>query len=573
MSKYKINKNKPLPTDEKIKSHMDFNKLVGDYNKIHNFKNATKPLYKNPKFLGFITLLSTVILLFIIIERENEDHTIIKMNDKDSSLVIKKEDNNKDSLEGGNQKSLSTMPVTTEAQAVNLSTKDKSLTNLKVPYKSYSIDPKLGSMIYRKNGTRIIIPPGCFVDKNGNEIKVKIRIDYREFKDPVDFFFSGITMNYDSGGIHSSLESAGMFEILGFAGNEPAFINKEKPVKVELLTASRRSVFNIYYFDKERGSWIFKGKEEAFIRFTVEADEKEYPELRTFKNMLWEFSVNSEQKNPSEYSWIFSRPWNNFSVSDIPAKGEKKVELRQTKNVKFSAKPVALLNDKEANEKLIKSKFDEYYSLAAKKTATEKKLLEEALQQQMDFENSDFGKTYAAWTKTTDGKRQIMASKITNIFTIDNFGIYNCDRPEKYPKGSSLLASFTDDNHKPLALSKAMLVDYELNSIFYMDDLNLKTLSYNPNSSNVLWEVLSDGKMVIYSKEQFKSIKQTTGAQTFKMKMVDLKNKSLDDIRKELGIETKITKEEDRNSNYDNIKPNKTLNYERIIKMEKLKAK
>jgi hypothetical protein len=72
MKKYKINKNKPLPTDEKIRSHMDFNKLVGDYNKIHTYKNATNPLYKNPKFLGFIALLSTVILMLVIIDKENE---------------------------------------------------------------------------------------------------------------------------------------------------------------------------------------------------------------------------------------------------------------------------------------------------------------------------------------------------------------------------------------------------------------------------------------------------------------------------------------------------------------------
>src|SRR4051794_28115558 len=91
MSKYKINKNKPLPSDDKIKSHMDFNKLVGDYNKIHNYKNATKPLYKNPKFLSFIALLSTVILVFIISERENEEQAAQVKNKKDSSTVINKQ--------------------------------------------------------------------------------------------------------------------------------------------------------------------------------------------------------------------------------------------------------------------------------------------------------------------------------------------------------------------------------------------------------------------------------------------------------------------------------------------------
>jgi hypothetical protein len=72
MSNYKINKNKSLPDDEKIRKHMDFNKILGEYNKVHSYKHATRPFYKNKKFLGFIILLATVILALIIIEKENE---------------------------------------------------------------------------------------------------------------------------------------------------------------------------------------------------------------------------------------------------------------------------------------------------------------------------------------------------------------------------------------------------------------------------------------------------------------------------------------------------------------------
>jgi hypothetical protein len=572
MSKYKINKNKPLPTDEKIRSHMDFNKLVGDYNKIHNYKNATRPLYKNPKFLGFIALLSTVILVFIISERENEQQVITNKTNTDSSLTVQSKGNEKDSGSVTNSKKLQQNLSLPDTGKTSLQDKDNRLAQLQVPYKSYSVDPKLGSMIYRKNGTRILIPPNCFIDQNGNEITQQIRIDYREFKDPVDYFFSGISMNYDSAGIHSSLESAGMFEILGFIGEKPVFIKKGNPIRVELLTASRRPSFNTYYYDKQNQKWIYKGQEESFIRFTVEADEKEYPELKPFKNMLWEFSVNSEQKNPSEYMWIFNRAWNKFFISELPSKADKKVELHQTKNVKFSAKPVALLNDKEANEKLIKSKFEEYYLLISKKKslkAIENKQLEDAIERQAAFSNSDFGKTYAAWAKTVDGKRQIMASKVTNLFTVENFGIYNCDQPQKYPQGASLQVNFKDENNSPLAISNAMLVDHELNSIFYINDLNSKPLMYNPKSSNVLWQVLPDQKLAIYSKDKFKTMQKAAGSTTLIMKIIDLKGKNLDEVRKELGIRTRIIDEENRNSNYDNIKPNQTSDYERIIKMRK----
>ncbi|MFL5730249.1 MAG: hypothetical protein ACJ75J_12255 [Cytophagaceae bacterium] len=72
MSKYKINKDKVMPDDEKIRKHMDFNKVLGEYQKVHSYRDATKPFYKNKKFLGFIILLATVLLAIVIIDRENE---------------------------------------------------------------------------------------------------------------------------------------------------------------------------------------------------------------------------------------------------------------------------------------------------------------------------------------------------------------------------------------------------------------------------------------------------------------------------------------------------------------------
>ncbi|HXA02099.1 MAG TPA: hypothetical protein VNW99_08930 [Cytophagaceae bacterium] len=86
MNNYKINKNKSLPDDEKIRKHMDFNKVLGEYNKVHSYSHATRPFYKNKKFMGFIILLATVILAIIIIERENEKVEIKKSKNVNERL-------------------------------------------------------------------------------------------------------------------------------------------------------------------------------------------------------------------------------------------------------------------------------------------------------------------------------------------------------------------------------------------------------------------------------------------------------------------------------------------------------
>lgn len=40
-----------------------------------------------------------------------------------------------------------------------------------------------------------------------------VKITYREFADPIDFFVSGIPMEYDSAGRKYNFESSGMCEI------------------------------------------------------------------------------------------------------------------------------------------------------------------------------------------------------------------------------------------------------------------------------------------------------------------------------------------------------------------------
>ncbi len=70
MNTYKINKNKSTLSDEQVLKHKDFKQVMDGYKELHNYKHATKPLYKNIKFLGFIVLVCTVSLVLLIVERE-----------------------------------------------------------------------------------------------------------------------------------------------------------------------------------------------------------------------------------------------------------------------------------------------------------------------------------------------------------------------------------------------------------------------------------------------------------------------------------------------------------------------
>src|SRR6185312_3010059 len=73
MNNYKINKNKPSIGTEQVLKHKDFNKVLHEYKGLYNYKNATKPFYKNVKFLGFIVLVCTVALVVMVVDREESE--------------------------------------------------------------------------------------------------------------------------------------------------------------------------------------------------------------------------------------------------------------------------------------------------------------------------------------------------------------------------------------------------------------------------------------------------------------------------------------------------------------------
>lgn len=76
MSKYHIQKNKPTPSDEEINKYKDFNKVIKKAG-IYNYKQATKPIYKNVKVLGIVAVIVAVGLIILV---ENNEKTGIEKN-------------------------------------------------------------------------------------------------------------------------------------------------------------------------------------------------------------------------------------------------------------------------------------------------------------------------------------------------------------------------------------------------------------------------------------------------------------------------------------------------------------
>ena len=112
-----------------------------------------------------------------------------------------------------------------------------------------------GGRIEAPSGTVIQIPADAFVDADGNPVTGNVVIDYREFRDPIDFILSGIPMTYDSGGVNNTFLSAGMFELNASANGKEVFLAKDKTIDMEFASTDSSNTFNFYAFRDGDNNW------------------------------------------------------------------------------------------------------------------------------------------------------------------------------------------------------------------------------------------------------------------------------------------------------------------------------
>jgi hypothetical protein len=140
------------------------------------------------------------------------------------------------------------------------------------------VDANQGGVFEYDNGSKIIVPAAAFVDQNRAIITGEVEIKFREYHDFIDFFVSGIPMEYDSAGTQYNLESAGMIEIYAEQNGQRLDMAPGKSIDIELISemsisannrasnpSSVQDDFNIYRLDEEARNWVYEGKDNITI--------------------------------------------------------------------------------------------------------------------------------------------------------------------------------------------------------------------------------------------------------------------------------------------------------------------
>lgn len=135
-------------------------------------------------------------------------------------------------------------------------------------FETATVDADKGGTIKIKQ-TTFHIPPRAFVNRAGNLALGPVDIKLKEYHDFVDFFVSGIPMEYDSLGTRYQLESAGMIEVYAEQDGERVELALGKTLEIQLEAeikvakdAKKAPEFNIYKLDDEKRNWVYDSEDK-----------------------------------------------------------------------------------------------------------------------------------------------------------------------------------------------------------------------------------------------------------------------------------------------------------------------
>lgn len=578
MKKYKVNIDRTKPTSEEINAGKDFDKLLAMMPATATVSAgaaAKKSFWKSGWGITSLAAATVAVATGVVL--------LFNMNSGESNLA---NDGNKNNT---NQNVDNVRQPATNSVQVPGAFIAPPLAGVDVPFDTYRVKSEKGGKIDPSSGSHIIIPAGAFVDNSGKPVKGDVEVRYRELRDPVDFFVSGIPMHYDSAGTRYHFESAGMVEIAAFKDGKVVYLKPDKKVEIQLASDNSSTAFNLYKLDTNARNWSFLGKDkvtqektdnpealaeqkiaakkqetEAVVkqleterdakivtavnaislpekplepkkadkkknRFNVLFNTKEFPEMANFKDVV--FEVDESQK-PFDRN-LYEIKWEDVQLLKGSKQNTYVVALKKGIRIeKIDVYPV--LDGKNYDESMTQfnKKMESYNS-----ALDTRKKAEENLQKEYSKAIAEQRAVYQKYQETVraEFQAQNLASQTLRVFTVSSFGIYNCDSPMKYPQGAIVNALFTDEQGKQLTCnSNIYLAEKGRNALFTYYKNPEVSFRFNPGSKSIIWTV-SDGKLYTLMPDGFSSLPRS-GDKDVMLKKVEEEFKSPDAMRHYFGI-------------------------------------
>jgi hypothetical protein len=271
-----------------------------------------------------------------------------------------------------------------------------------------------------------------------------------------------------------------------------------------------------------------QARKEKFT-FNIDVDPQEYPELAVYKGLL--FEVGNENKNFN--TSMYDITWDEAVIKEGTKQGENYLLTltKTTKKYDLIVYPVFEGKNFEIAMKVYQDKFKQHQLLFGKRKAEEKRI-EDAYQAKLAALKKQQEAIEREWKMADANRFKTMTTqeKVYRMFTINSFGVFNCDNPSVYPQGVLCTANLKADKDRNLKCYQTFLVDKQKNGLFTYNRNPITTFSFNPASTNMLWTV-EDGVLYWLKPEQFNAIKSGKGTSDLMMNRVEQKFDSVEELK------------------------------------------
>ncbi len=415
------------------------------------------------------------------------------------------------------------------------------------PFISKSFDAEKGVVFHQPTGTHIVIPSNALVDENGEKVKGKVTLKFREFQNAREIFLSGIPMQFGEDR-SDYFSSAGMMELRVTQNDKPLKLTKDKSVAVELASAiNPTSNYKLFKLEEDK-NWdngttfeTLKNtrRDEAMANlparpsrpidpladstdfiFELISDYKRMPHLSIWKNVKWKFRKSNDELAPQQALRI---GWDKIKIEPLND-GENSFKLDfSMSQADYSGKIVTVT-----------------YSMIASPELTGRELAKATKKFEKEMEN------YAIEFAKIDEEenRLLLESGILNSFKLNDFGIFNID----CIKSASILAkvNLQFDFEKGLnpKINKVMLylILDEERSVFKFNAFDWDEIPLT-DSKCTLVAVLPNGKVAYVSQEDFQKtidFAKLTNGQTFFFKTLKREYEDIAGIFKTPSDESRL---------------------------------
>ncbi|MBA3899143.1 MAG: hypothetical protein H0X62_02865 [Bacteroidetes bacterium] len=328
----------------------------------------------------------------------------------------------------------------------------------------------------------------------------------------------------------------------------------------------------------------------------IHVDQKDFPEIAVYKDVVFEIGAENKNFNPENASIV----WHDVSLAEVQPGVKYKVTFSKGEtSVSYIVYPVFKGKSYDVAKKEFEAKYAEHGKQLGLKKAEEKRLQDElalakkkseeeafhqeklhkAYENRLRLDSAAFAKEQEARNKKQEKIYQLVAEQrarenerlrkehearlklqevrleqenreldneldrgafsqntIRRVFTINNFGVWNCDAPQNLPSGAILAASFSKPGNQKLQLSQVCLVDDSRKAMYTYYPQVYSNFKFNPEVRNVIWASTNDGKLVIYKPEDFAKIPAGATSHDFEMEVIDPKKVNAAELKKRLMI-------------------------------------